>query len=284
MGKAVKNTIKLYTIKEVPDFLINNDKIRSGYRKDLSVRLCWKSIFMWTNQTLNIWSHTIGFCFFSLVLIYENIVTIPRYGWTLEQRVLSCLTLVCYQVCMLASAGYHAFHCQRERTCSWWLLRDFDGMLIAFGGSSIHIEYYLFYCDTFWRNFHIALTICFLIAAMYPSIRCPERCDKTLLKGAILRVVAFLGTCSISTIHFIIRGGWSDGFVQYVIVKQSRGYQMLFAAVLVYVSRIPERFWPGKVDYIGNSHLWWHIMIVISEYYMYDFMRDLALNWAGPCH
>ena len=39
--------------------------------------------------------------------------------------------------------------------------------------------------------------------------------------------------------------------------------------VLIYVSRIPERFRPGKFDLLGNSHNIWHLFVVAAALWHY---------------
>ena len=238
---------------------------------------------MWTNQTLNIWSHLIGFCFFSVCMVNECILNAPSYHEDTGSHVFFFLTLACYQICMLASVGYHTFHCQDERSCNWWFLRDVNGMVVAFAGSCLQVEYYLFYCDTFWKTFHITLTVCFLLATLCLTFNCPEKYNLSFYKRSTFQVLGFLSTCSISVAHFILRTGWSSEYVHFVIIRLAIGYLLLAVALTVYVMKIPESIFPGKMDYIGNSHLWWHLMIVGSEYYLYDFLKSLAIRSKDLC-
>jgi adiponectin receptor len=33
---------------------------------------------------------------------------------------------------------------------------------------------------------------------------------------------------------------------------------------LLYILRFPERFWPGKFDFVGSSHQIFHIMVFVG--------------------
>ena len=39
--------------------------------------------------------------------------------------------------------------------------------------------------------------------------------------------------------------------------------------VLIYILRIPERFCPGKLDIIGNSHNIWHLFVLSACIFHY---------------
>ena len=39
--------------------------------------------------------------------------------------------------------------------------------------------------------------------------------------------------------------------------------------VVVYISRIPERFYPGTFDFIGQSHNIWHLFVVAAALFHY---------------
>lgn len=37
---------------------------------------------------------------------------------------------------------------------------------------------------------------------------------------------------------------------------------LYIAGVLIYIARVPERFYPGKFDFVGNSHNIWHCFVL----------------------
>jgi adiponectin receptor len=37
----------------------------------------------------------------------------------------------------------------------------------------------------------------------------------------------------------------------------------------IYIARVPERFFPGKFDFIGHSHNIWHIFVVTAAIFHY---------------
>ena len=56
------------------------------------------SLLMWNNETLNIWSHLLGFLLFLVLMLYDNLITIPKLKGELTDHVVMTLGLMCYQV------------------------------------------------------------------------------------------------------------------------------------------------------------------------------------------
>lgn len=73
-GQADDKVIKkarIVGIKEVPDWLVDNVYLVSGYRVDFErKRDIFRSLFMKHNELLNIWTHLIGGLIFFVILIY----------------------------------------------------------------------------------------------------------------------------------------------------------------------------------------------------------------------
>lgn len=57
---------------------------------------------------------------------------------------------------------------------------------------------------------------------------------------------------------------------QLLIPRVTVMYLISGIAFLIYVTRIPERWLAGKVDFFGHSHNWWHIFVLIALYYWHN--------------
>lgn len=53
---------------------------------------------------------------------------------------------------------------------------------------------------------------------------------------------------------------------------------LLVFGVIVHVLKVPERFFPGRLDYVGNSHAIWHISYSLAFYF---FFSDLFMLNTG---
>ena len=260
-----KEKIQLVKYEDAPSFLQENQYIWTGYRTFLPPNLCIKSVFMWTNETVNIWSHIIAFGVYFAMMLYNNFYILPSLGGDLWDHVVVTLGLLCAQFCMLASAGFHTFNCQSDGQYCKWLALDTNGVAISIGGGHLTGIYYLFYCDAFTSRIYMILTMCILLAiVLISSLNCPVIYRKSEFLMHAAKVVAFVAYGAIPTSHFIMQNGWSSEYVQHVMPRICIFYVLLIFSLLVYVGRVPECYFPGKVDYFGQSHNWWHLMVAVS--------------------
>ena len=87
---------KLLTARDVPLF-VREISINTGYRSELGYKGCIRSILTLHNETVNIWTHLLGFVFFFCMMVkdvvwsQEHIRDRTDYNATLLQ-------LVTYQV------------------------------------------------------------------------------------------------------------------------------------------------------------------------------------------
>ncbi|CAL4138763.1 unnamed protein product [Meganyctiphanes norvegica] len=79
-----------------PSYLQHNPYIKEGYRANLTPADCFRSIFYWTNETLNIWSHLLGFIVFLSLLIYDVLVVYHAYPSTGTDVIVASLVLICF--------------------------------------------------------------------------------------------------------------------------------------------------------------------------------------------
>jgi len=56
------------------------------------------SLFTWNNDTVNIWSHLIGFLIFLILLIWDNIISFPTLHCSFMDQFVASVGLCCYQV------------------------------------------------------------------------------------------------------------------------------------------------------------------------------------------
>nr|XP_006011115.1 PREDICTED: progestin and adipoQ receptor family member 3-like isoform X2 [Latimeria chalumnae] len=144
----VPRGIRLYTYEQIPVFLKENPYITDGYRAYLPSRLCLKSLFILSNETVNIWSHLFGFFLFFTLGVYDMTLVLPSANASREDHVIYSICLFCFQVCMLCSVGFHLFCCHRsEKTSRRWMALDYAGISIGILGCYVSGVFYAFYCN-----------------------------------------------------------------------------------------------------------------------------------------
>ena len=58
-------------------------------------------MFVMTNETVNIWTHIIGFVYFALILLDDNIMTVPSSNGNLGDHLTFSIMDSCFMVCYL---------------------------------------------------------------------------------------------------------------------------------------------------------------------------------------
>lgn len=148
----------LLSLKEIPNYLKVNPYILSGYRREMSIIQAFRTIFMWHNEILNIWSHIIGIGIFvfSLLFIYKldchNHSKIPLLIFNLAAiYTLSISTL------------YHTCLCISSRHFEYWRKMDFVAIILIMLSTFFPICFYFFINKLFTL---IYLTISCILTAI----------------------------------------------------------------------------------------------------------------------
>lgn len=69
----------LISFVELPEYMKDNEYILRYYRAEWPLKEAFFSLFRWHNETLNIWTHLLGFVLF-LGLTVVNWREVPRLG------------------------------------------------------------------------------------------------------------------------------------------------------------------------------------------------------------
>ncbi|XP_078577924.1 progestin and adipoQ receptor family member 3-like isoform X1 [Branchiostoma floridae x Branchiostoma japonicum] len=278
--------IQLYGYDEIPNFLKGNPYVVGGYRAYLPTALCLKSLCVLSNETVNIWSHLLGFVLFFILGVYDNLVTIPGVHGTYNDHLIYTVFLACFQFCMLCSAGYHLLCCHvSERVARRWLSLDLAGISVGVMGCYFPGVYYAYYCNMFWRDLYLLLVTVLvavtLVMQLHPHFLSAAWSSRRL---ALFSALVAYGVCP--AVHWIfISGGWNQPMVQVFFPKVVIMYFLGVLALVFYGTKVPERCLPGRVDYVGHSHQWWHLIVVAAFYWWHQSGLSLMqYRLQHPCH
>ncbi|XP_077287526.1 progestin and adipoQ receptor family member 3 [Arctopsyche grandis] len=256
---------QLLPFEEAAPHLKHNPYIRTGYRKFLPTILCWESIFWWTNETINIWSHVFGWFLF-LGLTINDLMLLNIHASFIDKVVVGVL-LSCFQVCMISSSLYHTFSCRSEDTYNCFLMYDLFGIALSLLAIYTSGVYYAFWCHETLRWFYlISVTLIFAVAML---VQLPRYKINANVKMLIFVAWAAYGV--VPTLHWAVAmGGFDNPMVQLLFPRVIGMYLISGIAFIIYLLKVPERWCAGKFDFIGHSHQWWHLFVVLALYYWHN--------------
>ncbi|KAH7672486.1 AdipoR/hemolysin-III-related protein [Dioscorea alata] len=326
MGKTCtfqcKETAKceLVGFESLPTFLKDNEFILNYYRSQWPWKQTILSIFSIHNETLNIWTHLIGFIIFlTLTLCAMHAFAPLTFSQSSDKVIIMSLNATSATVfraqvpanqtniinvlsimkdddvlestttrwpfyaylfgamfCLLTSSVCHLLSCHSEH-CAYTMLRlDYAGISTLIVTSFYPLVYYTFMCDPFVRNIYIGFITVFgvaaILASLVPAFQTPEfRSVRALLffcmgvSGLVpiihkLMVFSEEPVAVMTAIYELVMGGFYG------------------LGVVVYATRMPERWMPGKFDLVGHSHQLFHVLVIAGAYTHY-LASVMYLNW-----
>jgi len=280
-----------YTItwESLPDWMRDNQYIRSGYRRQQnSWKGCLQSMFGYLhNETVNIHTHLWGAAFFFVLLVITLSNTLRSHSSVTWHDVAGfAVFLGAAILCLSFSAAFHTGNCHSLSVAKSCVLFDYTGILALIVGSFFPSIYYGFYCYPEYQVMYLTTILLAGLGAAYivltPSYNCPE------LRWA--RTVVFVGL-GLTGIVPIGHAWWLHGW-RALHEEMGMGWLLASGALymngaVMYATRTPERFFPGKLDYFGASHQIFHVHVVlaaiahyVSIYSAYNYQHGTR---AGTC-
>lgn len=245
---------QLFRLQSCPPWLQFNKFVLDGYRLHLTTRQCLESLFYIHNESFNIYSHGIPCAFFMVfVPLTATSACLANPMWFLFHF------FACFAP-FFASPIYHLFLCHKSGLCAYNKLLTFDicgvWAINAFGGlCGIRST---FYCLPFWQTVSLTFYMFVSLVSVYFILlanSAKERFEPLMVFGIMryffvavrLSLFAFNWNCSLSPVPFYLSMDLTA-----------------FIGGAINVARIPERWFPGKCDIIGNSHQIMHVLTVFS--------------------
>ncbi|KAF9966776.1 hypothetical protein BGZ70_001278 [Mortierella alpina] len=263
--RGQNDTGPLCTWAELPAWMQDNPAIMTGYRRPtFSYRKALRSLGYLHNESVNIWSHLLGavaFLILAPISYFKVVDVLDSIQWT-DVAVFYAF-LAGAIICLSMSASFHTFSCHSEPICSQWNRCDYVGIVFLIVGSFYPAIFYGFYCHKTWQIMYISLISTFgaatIFVVMRPKFRSPQ--------FRWVRSGLFLGM-GLSGLFPIVHGIVLYGFAmaQRAVALNymfCMGAAYVFGA-LIYGSRVPECFFPGKFDHFAASHQIFHVCVLIG--------------------
>ncbi|XP_067009205.2 progestin and adipoQ receptor family member 3 [Anabrus simplex] len=258
-------SVPLLRWEDAPEHTKFNPGIRTGYRGHMCTRLCLESVFHWTNETMNVWTHVFGFML-GFGLMVHDLCQMNQHVPVLDQTMLVGV-LVSAQVSMFLSCVYHTLMCRSDEDHQFFLRLDLLGVSLLLLSLYMSAIYYGFWCDQEWLLFYVVSVL--LFCAVVLIVQLPQLHFSHPVKTTAFLLWTLYGLVPIW--HQTVRyGGWDTNIVRVFLPRMLGLYGISGLAFFFYVSMVPERLFPGRVDYIGSSHQIWHLLVVLAMYHYHN--------------
>lgn len=162
--------------------------------------------------------------------------------------------------CLLASSVCHLLFCHSQRIAYIMLRLDYAGIAALISTSFYPPVYYSFMCDPFFCNLYLGLITLLgcttMTVSLLPVFQNPEYRS---IRAGIFFGMGMSGV--VPVLHKLI------AFRHQPEALYTTQYEVLMGMLyglgaLLYTTRIPERWKPGKFDIAGHSHQLFHILVV----------------------
>ncbi|KAL1531080.1 heptahelical transmembrane protein 2-like isoform X1 [Salvia divinorum] len=288
----------LINFEELPEYMKDNEFIRNYYRCEWQLKDVALSIFTLHNESLNIWTHLVGFFIFSKMMImslnektsFRNVMAVffssGSDGWLsmitdsyigeiaglgslhTQEHASSVpiwpwlIFLSGAMTCLIFSSVSHLFGCHSRRYHYYFWRLDYTGISLMIVCSFFTPIFYIFADHPYWRFFYLSSVI-LLGAAVVVTLLTPSLstgCTRSF-RATLFLCMGFSGV--VPATHAVILH-WDQPQILVSLVYEVVMGLMYGVGAVIYITRVPERWKPGAFDIVGHSHQIFHVFIVAA--------------------
>ena len=167
-------------------------------------------------------------------------------------------------ICLSFSAIYHMLSPISKQFCTTLSRLDYAGISLLIAGSCFPPYFYFFNCEPFlcyaYLTFISVFAISVFLFSLTPGFHTPQR---RTLRGSLflsLGISAGIPIMHLMLFRSSIKGFESSPRLMFWVI----GGAAYIIGALIYIKRIPEKFYPGKFDIFGSSHQFFHLFVVVG--------------------
>ncbi|KAI1863874.1 uncharacterized protein JN550_009372 [Neoarthrinium moseri] len=255
-----------------------NPHILKGYRFSETKLGCVRSMFNFSNETVNIWTHALGLLLVLSVAFYFYPSSTHFSLSTKTDVFIAAVFFFAACKCLACSTIWHTMNCVADQTLlERFACVDYTGIALLIAASIMTTEYTAFYCEPISRWTYMTATgvlgIAGVIMPWHPYF---NRADKAWLRVGFFVGLGATGFIPVFQIIYTRGPAWAyDFYTESHLVKSLCVYVL---GAVVYASKVPERWFPGAFDYFGNAHNLWHVAVLGGILYHYVAMQQFFAN------
>lgn len=231
----------------------------------------------------NIWSHLLGAAWFFIMFVDFFYFKRLAHRISPQDGLAVGLYYLCVVVCFILSTSFHTLSDHSPGMHKFGNELDHLGIVLVMWGTGISGTHFAFYCHHTVRNAYFGLLTttafgCGLFT-LQPKFRQPAYRTTRFL------MYVFLGASLFApVVHGLLSFGLS-GLEDMMGLRSFLGLAFInFSGAALYASRIPERWYPGTFDLIGQSHNWMHVLVLTGALVRLQGLLQVADAWQQDGH
>ena len=230
-----------------------NPFITHGYRPKSSLLECVQSVVKIHNESINIWSHLPPSLICACVVAVQDCPVLALYTFASS-------------LCLFSSSVYHTLNSHTistRKTCSKC---DWASIIVLMLASDIPLIHFAFmYSPPLQFVYTTLVSAC-------AAATCAIITKNSLYSNTAARNLAFCALVSTSFVH-ITHAHFSSPNCQIPSISAA-SLSVYSVGFCFFVSKFPERAYPGQLNIAINSHQIWHMFVVAG---ILVHMR--SVNW-----
>jgi adiponectin receptor len=269
---------------ELPTYFAPYAHVLGGYRCELSVAQCVRSLFEWHNETLNIWTELLPAALFAgaiaRLLRAESVAQMdaPDRGLLLGGLVVALV------VRPLCSAAAHLLYCATERRlyALWWSV-DYVSICLAILAVSLVCARNAFFCEPELGHLFFVCSSGLLCTSLI-AVLCTA--SSSVRAFSFLLFVLFCNVVPLCYTLLSKLDGWYHNDAPWAYIYSWVVSLLVFLLGMVIKSAsVPEACAPGAFDLVGSSHQLWHVCINVAFVFGTLVPWRIYADWraTAPC-
>ena len=249
----------------------------------------YKSLFHKHNESINVWSHLLGILYIGHLLFYYS----KRLDFFENAHSWPFAISLCTAVLMFGCSAFaHLLHSKSQFIHMTCFLIDFLGVsLHGFGSGFLQI----YYCAPQWyferiQSHYVYILTTFGILACF--LNCFAQFYYIRPYPSIKRVCQFF-PCGLLWVYSItplcIRLIYSNILLHPALICHLAQMGLFLLGAILFGFDIPQRFFPGQLDFLGQGHHLFHLCIYLvtvcqmhGVYWDYEEFRDVIHQRSKP--